>query len=343
MGHSADKCGNLLTLSGKKRSQQDPEVHQVDEELQELEDQEGGDEVPEEDPEVYECSICEAGSQESCTEVDDDECPHREERAEAYLQLKRWERKKEKKTQDTETQGKGKKRKKDATTTTSGAATAASASATASANTPAAPSPIRRSAGVTFDKPEEILDMTEEQLRLIKVKQIVGIPIAWQAWIKSRPVTGALNRREAWKELGEEIKRFYTLDRPADTRISKLDMENANRVTEQLLKLLDPAIGYGISGEAQRTADSIEYFSTEILAFQCARERGWFVARSAASIEDRQHRTLKGRDAAIKKACKAEKAKAVYKPGGGGGGRGSGPKGDSKESAGGRGKGRGRG
>lgn len=327
-------CANHVSrLSGKKRMREVEVVEDGQEEEQQEEAEQA--DLPE-DPTLYECSVCEAGSQDSCSEFEDEECPHREERAEAYAQVKRLERKKDKERVGKPVAKKQKKKE---------IPVSASASAAAATVVPVAvaPSPIRKAAGVAFDKPEEILEMSEDQLRQLNVKQIVGIPIAWQAWIKSHPVSGSFNRREAWKDLAEEMKIFFTVDQNTDAKISKLDLAVASRVLEQLTKLLDPTIGYGIAGEAQRSAGVITFFANEIVAFQCARERGWFVARSAAAIEERQHLTLKGRDVAVKKAVKAEKAKAsTYKPGGGGGGRGAGAS-APKDTAGRGGKGRGRG
>lgn len=311
-GHTADKCANLQTLSGKK-TQRDGEDEPEDDE------QEGQD--AKDEPVLYECSICEAGSQQSCTDVDEEECPHREERATAYVQYKRWERKKEKSKEEPA--------KKAAKSTASASASAAGGtrSATASA-TAAAPSPDRtkvtgkpdaavsgstKAVQAPFDKPEEILEMSEEQLRELNPKHVVGIPQVWTAWIKARPVNGANNRREAWKDLSEEIKKFYTLDKPSDQKISRLDIAGVTRVMESLNKVLDPSDGYGVQGEARRAAESIEYMANEIQAFHCAREHGWGVARAAASIEERQHLMLKTRATAITKAEKLEKEKAPAK------------------------------
>jgi hypothetical protein len=245
--------------------------------------------------EVPACSVCEAPTDDECTDIDEEPC------------VNSYDRKREIQK---------KKRKTSKSTSGSAARTASSTSTKPKGELDSKPKgehadeeDSQDAAAATLPagpiEPDRILKFDDEKLVKLTAEDVVGVPEVWYRWLMRRPVG---DRPEAWKVFIKTVTEFFKIDEEikAGDRISGIDVAHAKRILKALESSMDPDGGADVRALQKRLEKSIGYFSGELFAFQTARQDGWKVARSAEELLKRTHTVPRARQQALARARKAE-------------------------------------
>lgn len=296
IGHTALKCPTLEASIAARSSGStlapvapSPDTTGTKRPRGPADDEDSGDDDVSNTSEVPACSVCEAPTDEECSDIEEESCVN------AYDRKREIQKKKRKTSKSTTSAG----TRATASSTTKPKGERAGGDdlpeATASA---LPPGPI---------EPDRILKLDDDKLVKLTAEDVVGVPEVWCRWLMRRPVG---ERPDAWKVFIKTVNEFFKVEEEikAGDRISGIDVAHAKRILKALESSMDPEGGADVRALQKRLEKSIAYFSGELFAFQTARQDGWKVARSAEDLLKRTHTVPRARQQALARARKAEGA-----------------------------------